>query len=192
MIESIGVSEFFKTNANKGVNKYVGPESKFHIPLEEWVSASSMFSRDVHPGYRNGVVLVRTSNLGWTLHDTSIIDEQDQLVATYQARMPGEEPRKSISIVRSELPTAQSVFFVLYHKDVLNETNERSCNTEWEIIAALTSSSDQPEPMHPETLIANHYRLSGGTSTGMSSEQFEEALETSVRFWKNRAKVILL
>jgi hypothetical protein len=187
----IAISDFFKANASKGINDYNNPpRSGFAMQtLEEFIGSCE--DTDIFPGYRDGVILVRRPNPGWLVHDTVHLQEGDQLRVTYNARVPGEEPRKSISAVRFTLPAARCVFFVLYRADVLEETNERSRQSEWEVISALTSAIEAPEPMHPDTLIANHFQLSGGTSTKMNDYEFTDALRTSVLFWKSRAKAII-
>lgn len=191
MITSIALSDFFLANASKGVNNYAHPpRSGFAMQtLENFISQCD--DTDILAGYRDGVILVHRPNPGWVLHDTVELVEGEELKASFTARVPGEEPRKAYEAIRNELPLAKSVFFVLYRSDVLNETEERSRDTEWEVVAAITSALDIPEPMAVETLLANHFKLSGGTQTNMSDTTFVQALEESVRFWKNRAKAVL-
>lgn len=192
MIESLDVSFFFIENASKGVNdytKYLAADAP--VKLVDWVQAFAGMTANIRSGYRDGVLLVRTPNIGNILHDTAVIEEDDELIATFRRRLPEEDPRKNLSVVKAKLPLAESIFFVIYRADVLEEGHERSRPTEWEVIAALTSSTDEPEPMHPDTLIANHYLLSGGTSTNLKPEKFESVLRESVLFWKNRAKVVI-
>lgn len=143
----------------------------------------------VRPGYRDGVVLVDT---GVRLpHRTVELIPGEPLKVSYTARVMGEEPRKKIQAIRKtgDLPLSHTTFVVLYRKDVLALKDERSTDAEWEVVAHLTSSIDQPEPMHPDTLLANHFELSGGTPTGMSPEEFQNSLRESVLFWKNRVMV---
>jgi hypothetical protein len=192
VIESLDVSFFFIENASKGVNdytKYLAADAP--VKLVDWVQAFAGMTANIRSGYRDGVLLVRTPNIGNILHDTAVIEEDDELIATFRRRLPEEDPRKNLSVVKAKLPLAESIFFVIYRADVLEEGHERSRPTEWEVIAALTSSTDEPEPMHPDTLIANHYLLSGGTSTNLKPEKFESVLRESVLFWKNRAKVVI-
>lgn len=191
MIKSIALSKFFQETANKGANYFVGSFAPFHFDLIEWIEQCAIFSRDIFAGYRDGVILIRTPNPSGILHDTVELREGDQLIATYESRVPGEDPRKGLKVKRASLPEAISLFFVLYRADVLEETHERSQDTEWEVITVLTSCTDEPEPMHPDTLIANQFELSGGTSTGYNDSEFYEALKTSVIFWKNKAKAVI-
>jgi hypothetical protein len=40
------------------------------------------------------------------------------------------------------------------------------------INASANHGSSEPDPMPPETLMANHFHESGGTATGMSDSEF--------------------
>lgn len=157
------------------------------LPLEE-IQAAFKAGKTL-PGYRPGVIYVDTRIQ--LPHRTLLLEPGAALLANYYPRVAGEEPRKKVQVYREEahLPMSKTTFAVLYHKDVLALTNERSSDAEWEVVAHLTSSVDEPEPMHPDTLIANHFKLSGGTPTDMSSLVFEMELRRSVLFWKNRALV---
>lgn len=176
-MERIQFSDFYRETQMK------------HLPIheEDWLLAieEALDFGEVLPGYRDGVVLVRTPQK--FPHRTVEILPKDRLEASFTPRVEGEDPRKKIQVFRQKLPLAHSTFVVLYRWDVLNLSNERSKFSEWEVITHLTSSVDTPEPMHPDTLIANHFQFSGGTPTGMSPEKFEEELKASVEFWKNRA-----
>lgn len=142
---------------------------------------------EVLPGYRPGVCLVDT-NLQLP-HRTVLLRPGEIPLAFYTSRVEGEEPRKNLHVFRYswEIPYSRTTFAVLYHKDVLALKDERSTEAEWEVVAHLTSSLDVPEPMHPDTMLANHYELDGGTPTGMSAEEFQNKLGESVRFWKDHA-----
>ena len=69
------------------------------------------------------------------------------------------------------------------------ENGEASSDAEWEIIAVNAHITNEEVPIQPNTLIANHFQLDGGTATGMSAVEFEEALRKSVLFWKDKAMV---
>jgi hypothetical protein len=43
--------------------------------------------------------------------------------------------------------------------------------------------------MPPETLIANHFELSGGTATKMTDSEFVASLKESVMYWKDKVMV---
>jgi hypothetical protein len=76
------------------------------------------------------------------------------------------------------------VELILYRKDVLEETNENSTNSDWELIAfhAIPEGIEKL-PMKPETMMRNQLQLEGGTKAHYSSEEWAE----SVNFWQKYA-----
>lgn len=141
------------------------------------------------PGYRDGVLLVRV-DMDFQLefrHRTITLTEGEEFSVTFSPRVAGETPRKTMVkfVQREELPYAASVFAVIYRKDVLAEGGER-ITSDWGVVSHLTSSIAEPEPMHPDTLIANHFHLNGGTQTGMTPVAFEARLRESVMFWRDK------
>lgn len=150
-------------------------------------------------GYREGVVLVSVPVLGFYSAIVTLGDG-DVLTGTFERRQPGEDPRKSIKVDISGADRhpgspqggkqkAEHVNIVLYHKDVLDEDDGRSTDADWEIISINAAPTDEDVPIDPDTLIANHFELSGGTATKMSAEAFEAALKKSVLYWKDKAMV---
>lgn len=141
-------------------------------------------------GYRDGVLVVPIPSKG--IYSPVVnLKEGDILTGAYKARRPGEEPRKTLHVKRADAvmskTAAVSCDVILYRHDVLAENNEQSSDAEWEIIAVNAHITDEDVPIQPNTLIANHFELDGGTSTGMSPEEFESALRKSVLFWKDKA-----
>jgi hypothetical protein len=59
-----------------------------------------------------------------------------------------------------------------------------------EIISVNARSTDEPEPMHPNTLMANHFHASGGTNTMMGDALFMAKLSASFNYWKDKAMVV--
>ena len=139
------------------------------------------------PGYRDGVIIVPIDPQGFFSSVTKLKDG-DTLVGEYKSRRIGEEPRVSIRSKGQKMP-AKSVDVVLYRKDVLAEKNENTTDAEWEIVSINASTEDGGTPIHPNTLIANHFELSGGTATKMNNEQFVDALRVSFLYWKDKAMV---
>ena len=138
------------------------------------------------PGYRDGVVLVPVPPEGFF---TSIVTlkKGDKLTGGFVARVPGEEPRKVVTL-DATVPKAEAalVDVVLYRDDVLAEDGDQTGH-EWNIVSVNAYPSHEQAPMHPDTLIANHFHLSGGTKTGMSDAEFVVALGKSVLYWKDKA-----
>lgn len=144
------------------------------------------------PGYRDGVILVPIPSEGIKAA-IRILQPGDPLVGAYVARREGETPRKtfryeapgSIAEAKSQ-PVSTDV--VLYHRDVLAE-DSTFIEDEWGIVTVLGKlcGPDEEEPMHPETLMANHFHDDGGSQTGMSPEEFEDALRKSYWYWRDKA-----
>lgn len=94
---------------------------------------------------------------------------------------------------------AVAVDIVLYRKDVLDEDNDwkvlespwMPCvpvmGEDWAIVSVNAHpTADTNVPIEPDTLIANHFHLSGGTNTGMTNDEFVDALRISVLYWKDK------
>ena len=139
-------------------------------------------------GYRKGVILVSisTDDLPGLKSRVVRVNRGTEFVTVCKSRVPGEAPRKKSMALVDELPDAQFITAVCYHKDVLAEDNDRSTECDWEVVAVLCQIDDD-EPIAVGTLLANHFKLSGGTATKMSNDQFVAALEKSVKYWSNKA-----
>ena len=114
------------------------------------------------------------------------LEEGQELLGGFESRRGNEDPRKFVSAKGEKMP-AKYVEIILYNKKVLEEDPEYTAIADWEIISINASPTDQPAPIPPNALIANHFGMSGGTDTYMSPEAFESALRLSVEFWKDKA-----
>jgi len=142
-------------------------------------------------GGREGIVLVPVDPQGF-FSPVVELAESDVLLWKFSARSKGEHSRKPVKIVNRRQSPAKSVKIVLYRSDVLTETETAQGKPDnknsWEIISVNASPYDD-EPIRPETLMHNHFGSPGGTKTGMTSEEFEAALQKSFEFWKDKASV---
>ena len=137
-------------------------------------------------GYRDGVILVPLPCENF-FSGVVQLQKGDLLSGVFDSRREGEEPRKTVTAVgRRKLP-AKYVEVVLYRRDVLEEDPSYRASAEWEVISINASPINGPTPLTPQALIANHFEMSGGTSTGYTPEQFESALRESVMFWHDKA-----
>lgn len=138
-------------------------------------------------GYREGVLRVRVPSEGFF---TGLVElrKGDELVGRYDSRHPGETPRITLfaKLGRRQKQTAQSVEIILYHHDVLAETNECETDAEFEIVAINGFPTDEPGPIDPVTLMYNHFQGDGGTATNMSPAEFESALRESFEYHRNK------
>lgn len=144
------------------------------------------YSRD---GYREGVMIVPVSPEGF-FTSTVKLEEGARLIGEFKPRRQGEAPRKSIGVMGGKKLPAEAVDIILYSKEVLVEDGESS-GADWEIVSINAKPAIEEEPMHPSTLMANHFHVNGsndgGTSTNMSPAEFEAALKTSYEYWKDKA-----
>ena len=166
------------------------PHSHWTISDEELVFRVSQNMDRSYPGYREVVILVPVDPDGFFSSVTEL-STSDKLSGAFACRREGEEPRKSVYVVGEKAP-AKTVWIVLYANHVLAEKNENESNADFEIVSVNASPSvdSEPAPMPPETLIANHFELSGGTATKMSDSEFVESLRKSVMYWKDKAMVV--
>jgi len=174
------------------------PESRFgHTRKTEAdviAEVEANFSQ-AKPGYRPGVCLVPVDPQGW-FSATVELKEGDELVGHYTARRPGEEPRKVVGVApaggdyEAAKQAAVACDIVLYASTVLAEDGDNEAEAvegNWEIISMNPRITVEDEPIHPDTLMANHFHEDGGTATGMTPAEFEAALRTSRAYWKSRA-----
>lgn len=143
-------------------------------------------------GYRDGVMLVPVDPEGFFTGIVTL-QEGDKLRGAFVPRQKGEEPRRQVSLdsgveggVASRKPPAVSVEIVLYRDDVLSEDGDQTGH-EWNVISVNANPVEGSVPMSPGTLMANHFHDSGGTQTGMSDEEFVDALREAYFFWKDKS-----
>ena len=164
------------------------PNSDFtHWTISYAELVSRILRGKINPGYRDGVLLVEIDPDGFFC-PVKTLQDGDVLCGSYSARVPGEEPRKHIRCLGQKIPAAR-VDVVLYHKDVLAENNENTSDATWEVVSVNSALTNEMPPIHPDTLIANHFQLDGGTQTNMNDSDFVAALRNSVAYWKNKALI---
>ena len=177
---SVGLNKFF-IETNRDIPGWCWGLNRALMLFLNGVVAST-------PGYRDGVELVRIPvevlpGLKSRVVETDI---NTGFVTVCKSRVEGETPRKKTMALVEELPDAKFITAVLYHKDVLAEDNDRSTECDWEVVAVLCQM-DENEPMAVGTLLANHFKLPGGTATNMSNDELVQTLGRSVRYWSNKA-----
>ncbi len=89
-------------------------------------------------------------------------------------------------VQRKSKSQCEAVDIILYSHKTLKENNENSTEAEWEIVSVNGRTTLEDMPIHPDTLIANHFQLDGGTSTKMTPQEFEAALKISTLYWKDK------
>lgn len=147
--------------------------------LEDLVKAAMNDPLKVHPGYKDGVVLVDlTSNKFYS--SIVRIDDSVKISASFAARRIGEAPFIRLA-TKAKKQEAKYVTVVLYRADVLEENNERETDAEWEIVAIKARVSEEEDPMDPYTMARNFLHLKGGTKGDFTAEQFAK----SIVYWNN-------
>jgi hypothetical protein len=188
----LGINNFVRRQTSDSeFTHFDGGSQPLDLGEDGWSRVMDLVAQHVDQGrrgYRDGVVLVPVPPDGFHT-GLVVLQEGDRLVGEYKARRPGEEPRKAVRAAgegRTKSPCV-AVDIVLYRKDVLAENSEATTDCDWEIVSVNGRITEDPAPIEPMTLIANHFQLDGGTATNMTPEQFEAALRESVLYWKDKA-----
>ena len=177
---SVSVNEFVKRQI-KGSGKTYAEGLSFEKIAQH--AQEQLTNGNYKPGYREGVILVHVAKK-LISHFTCPfvrITEETKLKATVVKRRPQEEPYiQMIALNGTPLKTG-SVDLILYHHDILKETNEESTDADWELISfhAIPEEIDNM-PMGPVTMMRNQLHLPGGTKAFYESEKWAQ----SVKFWQ--------
>lgn len=138
------------------------------------------------PGFRDGVILVKVDPINFT-GQLRTLKKGDKFECQFIPRIEGEESRKKIRVI-GPADDIQEVEVVLYSKQTLEEGGESSDpSADYEVVTILAKIKTEPQPMPPDTLMANHFLDSGGTATNMSDNEFVKSLKLSYFFWKDKA-----
>lgn len=184
-----------KIEFNTFLDRQRDPNCRFThwtIPDEEVLSRLNAQWDQQKPGYRPDVILVSITPDGFFC-PVRELEPGDILRGTYEARREGEKPRKTLfydcptSPAEAKSP-AVSVDVVLYSKAALAEDGQ-NIEGDWSIVAVNANPTEEEAPMDPNTMMANHFHDDGGTQTGMSAEEFEEALRKSYFHWRGKALI---
>lgn len=169
-------------------------ESRFthwDISDEELLSRVSEGWESGRVGYRDGVWLVPVAGDGfWT--PVVELEEGDVLQAEirYEARVEGEDPRR-VTVVTGVKCPAGMVEVVCYRRDVLAEDGGAMMipDVDWEIVSVNGVPGQEPSPIGVMTLLANHFKVSGGTATNLSDSELVEKLRESFLYWNKHVIV---
>ena len=112
------------------------------------------------------------------------IDKHTKFESLPKQRRENEELYISTKALNGNPIEIGGVDLILYRRDVLDETNERSTNKEWELIAFHAIPKGFKDlPMRPITMMRNQLQLPGGTKGKYTSKEWAE----SVNFWQKYA-----
>ena len=201
-----GSSDVLVVNDFVRRQKWGSSFSYYNGPLSEVIRhAKARWGTEVK-GYRDGVVAVSMSieagdeEVAEYWSNLRVLKEGDKLTGVYEARRPGEKPRKHVRTQGGKPMQALSVDLIFYRGDVL-ELNDGVRTEEakrlepdgkhvWELISINASPFpvEGVMPMDPMTLCANHFNLDGGTPTGMTDSEFVAALRDAVIFHQDKGQ----
>ena len=180
---SVSVNDFVKRQIKGSGKTYADG-----LTFEEIVSHAQEQLANGHykEGYRDGVILVQVDKklVHHFICPFTKITEKTTLEANVIRRRPEEEPYIQMRALNGTPLKTGSADLILYHHDVLKETNEASTDADWELISfhALPEGIDDM-PIGPVTMMRNQFQLKGGTKATYESDKWAE----SVKFWQEYA-----
>ena len=180
---SVSVNEFVQRQI-KGSGKTYAEGLSFEKIAQH--AHEQLTTGNYKPGYRDGVVLVHVAK-HLISHFTCPfvrITEETKLKATVVKRKPEEETYIQMRALNGTPMKTGSVNLILYHHDVLSESNEQTTDADWELISfhAIPEEIDNM-PIGPVTMMRNQLQLTGGTKAFYKSEIWAQ----SVKFWQKYA-----
>jgi len=179
------------------------PDSKYSHFDGSWEELEELvelfFEQGKRPGYRDGVVLV---DLPPAKFKSSVVSLSEgfaagaisRLETVYEPRQEGEDPVIQV-MAYGKKQRAVSVFAVLYRWDVLAENDERSQDSEWEIISINASPTSEEVPMGATARARNILVEAGGTDPKLEEKTREELIEfirsgaAAFMFWARHVMV---
>lgn len=175
---TVGTSDFAKET-----HRRLSPNSHFNGTWENLEKLVANSFGDMRPGYKKGVILVPVP--ADNFFDAIVeINDNTKTFSYVTKRQEGEAPYvTSIDVNQSKIP-AKFVDVVCYHKDVLDEDDDRSTDKDWEIITILARQTKEDYPMAPLTMARNFLHKEGGTKGDFTADQFAE----SIWFWSTHTK----
>ncbi len=179
----VGVNDFVRRQT-KGSGKTYTKKLTFEEIAEH--AQHQLAKGKYKMGYRDGVVLVQASKeiIHHFICPFVRVTEKTKLNAAVIRRRPEEEPYIKIRALNGYPLKTSSVDLILYHHDVLAETNEQTTDADWELISFhAIPDGIEDMPMGPVTMMRNQLQLQGGTKAFYKSEQWAE----SVKFWQEYA-----
>jgi len=185
-MDSVGISSFIINQMKRG-----GKTKIVNISLDEIAKKAEikLNQKKIKDGYRDGVVIIEVNDPKFCqkfICPIVKVNEKTKFQTKVTKRRTGEQNYIQIKALNGEKLKTILVELILYRKDVLNETNESSTNSDWELIAfhAIPDGIEKL-PMKPVTMMRNQLQLPGGTKAHYSSEDWAK----SIRFWQQHALI---
>ena len=181
--ETVSVNGFVRRQCKDSGKSYV-----IDLSFEEIAQHAKcqLESENFKKGYRDGVVIVQVDQklIHHFICPFVKITNETKLSTTLVRRRPEETPYIQIRALNGTPLKTGSVDLILYHHDVLAETDEQTSAADWELISfhAIPEGVDDM-PMGPVTMMRNQLQLTGGTKAYYESDDWAE----SVKFWQEYA-----
>ena len=179
----VAVNEFV-CRQTKGTGKTYSDSLTFEKVAQD--AEKQMANGHFKEGYRDGVRIVEGSvELTHQFVCPFVkLDENTELVSRLVQRRSNEEFYIQTRAESGTPLKAGHIEYILYHHDVLAETDEQTSDTNWELISFhAIPEGIHDMPMGPVTMMRNQLHLTGGTKAYYESEDWAE----SVNFWQGYA-----
>ena len=175
MTKLIGTSEFV-------TRQTIGSRfTHFSGTWKDLEELTELYFEDAKPGYKEGILLVPVPALNFFKHGAYTVGKTYH--AIFEPRCEGEDPIMQIHNDDKKVP-CEYVDIILYHRDVLDEDDNRSTICEWEIISINGKETNIEEPIHPIAMARNQLHLTGGTKAEYTAEEFAKA----ILYWNKRSQ----
>ena len=182
MNNTVKVNSFVKRQLKKSGKTY----SKLSFKKIAEYAEIQIKNNNFRNGYRDGVIIVdveKELNSEFICPFTKLSDDT-KLIAKIVRRRPEEESYIQVRALNGTPLKTGKVELILYHHDVLEESNEQESDGGWELIAfnAIPIGIDKM-PMGPITMMRNQLQLKGGTKGYYDSSEWAK----STQFWQKYA-----
>ena len=183
-MKTVGISSFIKEQTKKEKRTQFENLSLEDIAI---YAQNELNQNNYKEGYRDGVIIIEIEDSNFCRNfkcPLVKINKDTKLTCTINKRMSNEESYVQIRALNGKCLKTEKVEIILYRTDVLDETNEASSASDWELIAfhAIPFGIDEM-PMKPVTMMRNQLELPGGTKAYYSSENWAN----SINFWQKYA-----
>ena len=182
-IETVSINDFVCRQTKNSMKSYTENLSFDEIAIH---AQHQLAYGNYKQGYRDGVIIVQVEDklLHHFICPFVHISDETKLKAVVMRRRSNEAPYIQIRALNGTPLKTGSVDLILYRHDVLAETDEKTSNTDWELISFhAIPEGIHDMPMGPVTMMRNQLQLTGGTKAYYESEVWAE----SVNFWQGYA-----
>ena len=182
-IETVSVNDFVYRQTKDSMKSYTTNLSFDEIAIH---AQRQLALGNYKQGYRDGVKIVQVEDklLHHFICPFVRISDETKLRAVVTRRRPNEAHYIQIRALNGTPLKTGSVDLILYHHDVLAETDEQTSDTNWELISFhAIPEGIHDMPMGPVTMMRNQLQLTGGTKAYYESDDWAE----SVNFWQGYA-----